>query len=392
MPPNLLGGRIGIVYYSTFFVIPWRKYALCGYGDAPLMRVELEAPITEVRRTKHFVFVVVPRFNFATMVTMIETMRIANYLLPAPFFSWEVLSFDGPSVSASNGMSLSGVSAPTDVGRSDGVFVLGSWGAENYDNPELKSWLRKRHRHGERICSVEMGCYIVARAGLLSGRRATTHWSLLSGFQESRDDIDITEQLYTIDGRILTCAGGLAGVDLMLRLIEEACGPTLSGEIADQMIYHGIRSETAPQRRTLGCGSETIVPIVRQAMTLIESNIEEPLTVPAIARELGVSQRQLERLFKKHVGCTVVQFSLLLRLQNARVLLISTNLSVHEIAVASGFNTLSHFAHAFGKFFGRRPSEYREAWPQDQAAPTWPGTLMEFLGLRTAKVALVGEK
>ena len=76
----------------------------------------------------------------------------------------------------------------------------------------------------------------------------------------------------------------------------------------------------------------------------------------------------------------MVQFGLLLRLQNARVLLISTNLSVREIATASGFNTLSHFAHSFGKFFGRRPSEYREAWPQDEAAPTWPGTLSEFLG------------
>ena len=95
---------------------------------------------------------------------------------------------------------------------------------------------------------------------------------------------------------------------------------------------------------------------------------------------LDISQRQLERQFKKHVGCTVVQFGLLRRLQNARVLLISTNLGVREIAIASGFNTLSHFSYSFSKFFGRRPSEYREAWPPNETAPNWPGTLSDFLG------------
>ena len=94
-----------------------------------------------------------------------------------------------------------------------------------------------------------------------------------------------------------------------------------------------------------------MLPLLREAMTLIENNIEEPLTVPQIAKILGISQRQLERQFKKNVGCTVVQFSLLKRLQNARLLLISTDMSIRQIATASGFNTMSHFAFSFGKFF-----------------------------------------
>ena len=82
---------------------------------------------------------------------------------------------------------------------------------------------------------------------------------------------------------------------------------------------------------------------------------------------------------KKNVGCTVVQFSLLKRLQNARLLLISTDMSIRQIATASGFNTMSHFAFSFGKFFGRRPSDYREAWPKEEPAPSWPGSLTDFL-------------
>ncbi len=349
------------------------------------VRVELDARTSEARGQTHAIFVVVPRFNVTTLITMVETMRIANYLLSLPAFSWEIVSFDGPTITASNGMTITAQDDAGKLGPADLIFVLGSWGTENYNNRTLISWLRKRSRQGARICAVEMGCYIAARAGLLERKSATTHWSLLSGFQESFDNIRVCEQLFTIEDRIMTCAGGLAGVDLMLRLIENSHGAGFSGEIADQMMHHPIRRDTTPQRRTMGQGTETMVPVVRQAIAQMERNIEEPLPVPEIAQALGVSQRQLERQFKRHVGCTVVQFGLLMRLQNARILLITTKLSVREIATASGFNTLSHFAYSFGKFFGRRPSEYREAWPQDEAAPSWPGTLSEFLSLLQLK-------
>ena len=341
--------------------------------------IALQASSSTQRAAIHAVFTVVPRFNITTLITMIEVMRIANYLLPAPAFSWEIASFDGGSVPASNGMALDGARTGDAIPDADFVFVLGSWGSEHYDNRALTSWVRKQHRQGSRVCSVELGCYIVARAGLLGQKNATTHWSWLKGFEEKFSEIDVCEQLFTIQDRVMTCAGGLAGIDLMLCLIADSHGAGFSGEIADQMMHHPIRAAGTPQRHTMGQSTEVMIPLVRQAMSLMERNMEDPLSVPEIAAELGVSQRQLERQFKRHVGCTVVQFGLVLRLQNARVLLISTDLSVREIATASGFNTLSHFAYSFGKFFGRRPSDYREAWPANEATPTWPGTLSDFL-------------
>ena len=332
-----------------------------------------------VRAQTHMVFTVVPRFNITTLITMIETLRIANYLVPSPIFSWEVASFDGPKVTASNGMTATVEIANDKLMPAELNFILGSWGTENYNNRYLTAWLRKRARAGERICGVELGSYIIARAGLLDGRPATTHWSWLNGFKENFDRVEVQESLFTLDSKVMTCSGGLAGVDLMLRLIEEISGSSFSGEIADQMLHHPIRSATSPQRSTMGRSTETMLPLLREAMTLIENNIEEPLTVPQVAKFLGVSQRQLERQFRKNVGCTVVQFGLLRRLQNARLLLISTELSIRQIATASGFNTLSHFAYSFGKFFGRRPSDYREAWPTDEPAPSWPGSLSDFL-------------
>ena len=333
----------------------------------------------------HMVFIVVPRFNITTLITMIETLRIANYLAPSSTFSWEVASFDGSKIIASNGMTATIKTANDNLRSAEFVFILGSWGTEHYHNQKLTAWLRKRARAGERICGVELGSYIVARAGLLDGKSATIHWSWLNGFKENFDRVEVEESLFTLDSKVMKCSGGLAGVDLMLRLIEEINGSSFSGEIADQMLHHPIRSAASPQRSTMGRSTETMRPLLREAMTLIENNIEEPLTVPQIAKVLGVSQRQLERQFKKNVGCTVVQFGLLKRLQNARLLLISTDMSIRQIATASGFNTMSHFAFSFGKFFGRRPSDYREAWPKEEPAPTWPGSLSDFLDTLNGK-------
>lgn len=324
-------------------------------------------------------FLIVPRFNMATLITMIEPLRIANYLAPHPVYRWDILSMDGTEIVASNGLSITAQPVTERNRRGETLFVMASWGAEHYANRDLFAWIRRQAREGVRICSVELGCYLVARAGLLSGGRLATHWSWAPGLQEQFPDLNIVEQLFTLDDAVLTCAGGLAGVDLMLRLIADAHGEGMAGEVADQMLHHPIRPASAPQRRTLGQGIDTLAPVLRQAITLIERNIAEPLTVPDIAATLGISQRQLERQFHRGVGCSVVQFGTLVRLQHARVLLIATRLTVREIAAATGFNSLSHFAFAFRKCFGRRPSDYRQAWPTTDAAPSWPGTLTRYL-------------
>jgi transcriptional regulator GlxA family with amidase domain len=341
---------------------------------------------------KRVSFLIVPRFNMATLITMIEVMRVANYLSPQPLYAWDILSFDGADIAASNGLTLAALPPDARNRRGELVCVLASWGAEDYANRSLTAWLRRQSREGARICAVELGCYLVARAGLLAGHAATTHWSWAPGFQEQFPDQLLSEQLYTTGDQILTCAGGLAGVDLMLTLVEAAHGPVLAAEITDQMLQGAARPASAPQRRTLGQQKDTLPPVVRDAIMRIEASIAEPLGVPDLAEALGVSQRQLERQFKQAIGCTVVQFGLLLRLQHARVLLIATKLSVREIATASGFNTLSHFAFSFGRCFGRKPSEYRQGWPKGDAAPSWPGTLADFLATMQARPAAVRQK
>lgn len=333
-------------------------------------------------------YLLIPRFNMFSLSNVMEPTRVANYLSDTEIYNHSFISFDGNDITASNGMKVACEAAPQRIDRDDLVFVVGSWGAEHYANKPLFSWLRLQARNGVRLCAIEMGAYILARAGLLAKRRATTHWSYLAGFQEQFPEVEANEQLYSEQNRIFCCAGSTSGLDLMLHLIEDAHGTTLTAEISDIVLHHSVRAGTEPQRKTLGRGTEALLPDVREAIELIEGNISEPLTMPEIATQIGLSQRQLERQFKKAVGCSIVQFGLLVRLQHARVLLISTDLGVREIATASGFNSLSHFAFAFKKCFGRRPSEYRNAWPEQDTAPHWPGTLGRFLEtLKPAKTA-----
>lgn len=346
-------------------------------GPAPAP--QLKVPVTPPARVS---FVIVPRFNMATLITMIEPLRVANYLAPEPLYHWEILSPDGIDIPASNGLSITAAPLDDRNRRGEMVFALASWGAEDYANRELFAWARRQSRDGARLCAVELGCYLLAKAGLLTKGEVATHWSWAPGFQERFPEVTLVEQLYTLEDPVMTCAGGMAGADLMLRLIADREGAGMAAEIADQMLQAG-RPGIAPQRRALGqgpgLGTDQFLPALQQAIALIEANIAEPLPVPVVADRLGVSQRQLERLFHRGLGCSVVQFGTLVRLQHARVLLIATKLSVREIATATGFNALSHFASAFRKCFDRRPSDYRQGWAASEATPSWPGTLTGYL-------------
>lgn len=327
----------------------------------------------------NLIHVLLPRFNMLALNGVQEPARIANYLSRAPRYRSTLHAADGARITASNGVDLACAPLPARLGRSDIVFVYGSWGSEHYRNPALFSWLRLQARAGVRICAVDIGAYILARAGLLSGKTATLHWSYLPGFQEEFPDIDAVEQLFTMDGAMMTCSGGTAGIDLMLTLIQTAHGMPLAGEVSDQMMHHPVRPDHARQRVTLGRSTHELSGPVRDTADLIARHISEPLSVPEIARRVGLSQRQLIREFSRVMGCSVVQFALLMRLQHARVLLVTTKLSIRDVSAASGFNSLAHFAYAFKKCFGNRPSDYRQAWPADEADPHWPGTLSALL-------------
>ena len=212
--------------------------------------------------------VLLPRFNMMGLVSLLEPARIANYLSASPLYRHDFHSVHPGEVTASNGMTLACGPLPEKLTRDDLVIVAGSWGAEHYADAALISWLRRQARMGIRLCAVEMAPYVFARAGLLAGRQATTHWSYLAGFQEKFPDVLAAEQLFTLDGKIMTCAGSTSATDLMLHLIRADHGAGLVGEISDNIMHHPVRPANAPQRKTLGRGTESLPPGVAAAIDL----------------------------------------------------------------------------------------------------------------------------
>lgn len=323
--------------------------------------------------------VLIPKFNMLAVTALIEPMRVANYLSAEPLYAWTFTSAEGGPQPASNGMSVDcRPLRDAEADKPDIIAVFGSWGAEHYDRRDLSAWLRQQSRAGRTLIGGELGIYALARAKLLGDREVTTHWSWKPGFVEAFPDIRVVEQLYTVDRKIMTCAGGTGAIDLMLRIIAERHGEQLVAEIAGQLLHHPLRPPETPQRLAGSGIDPTMHPAVRSAIAAIEARVEEPVSVPALCRELGLSQRQLERLFKRYVGCTIVQYSRLVRLQHARVLLISTELSIRDVSAACGFNSLSYFSTCFVETFGRKPSEYRHGWPEGDPAPRWPGNVYAF--------------
>jgi AraC family carnitine catabolism transcriptional activator len=355
------------IYFKTCYVFKI-KYT------AKETKMSDTASGTTASKSVHFVLM--PRFNMATLATMIEPLRIANYVTTNELYSWSFLTPAGGQIKASNMMEVACHNLDySDSHAPNYIALLGSWGAERHSDDKLASWLRGKERHGVPLIGVEIGSYILARAGLLTNREATTHWSFFAGFAENFPNIDAREQMFTIDNKVMTCAGGMAGIDLMLHLISTAHGEELANEVANQMLHQFRYEDHFPQRPHSNTAVHDVHPTIRKVTHFLEERIEENITIPELCEKLDMPQRKLERLFNKHVGCTVVQFYRFLKLQYARTLLVSTTMDIREISVASGFNSMSYFSHCFSKTFGRKPSHYRMAWPEAENSPSWPGTM-----------------
>ena len=334
---------------------------------------------TEAGEPTQVCFVLLPRFNLMTLTMLMEPMRIANYLAPRQLYAWSFRSSGAGEVAASNGLVVRCHDLEDEIRRPELLLVCGSWGAEHLNDQRLFRWLRKMAHSGVQMAAIELGIYAFAKAGLLIDQKVTTHWSMMPGLAEAYPKLQFVEQLFTVDGPIMTCAGGAAGLDLMLHIVAQQRGEQLAAEIANQVLFHPRRPPESVQRYATGGKQDDVHPDVRAAMILLETRIEEPSPVPRVCREIGVSQRKLERLFKRDTGCTIVQYSKLLRLQHARVLLSSTRMSIREVSAACGFNSMSYFSQSFLATFGKKPSEYRQAWPENEAAPSWPGTVYSFI-------------
>lgn len=207
---------------------------------------------------------------------------------------------------------------------------------------------------------VGAGVLWLAETGAFNGVRTALPWSLYPDADAIAEQALLSPHLFEIDGPRLSCCGGGASIDFALNLIDILFGATVQAQVKEVLCVDRVRGQEERQRVALQARFGVLQPKLTEAVTLMEANIEEPLSTDDIAQLAGVSRRQLERLFKQYLGSLPSRYYLELRLKRARQLLRDTNHSIVQVGLMCGFSSGSHFSTAFGALFGKTPREERQ--------------------------------
>lgn len=308
---------------------------------------------------KKFAFLLVDKFSMFSLAAAIDTVRSANRLVGHDFYEWMTVSPDGESVMASNGLPLKVDYAVADLPPADILFVCVGLTIDFPGKSKVLGALRSWGRRGGALGALSVGAHILAEAGQLEGHRCTIHWENRAGFMERFPEIECTGNVFEIDRKRFTCAGGTTSIDLMLEIVRSDFGQGVANEVANQFQHERIRSAVDRQRvgpeRDLTGKSDKL----RKIVALMAENLDEPFSAVDLAREAGLSVRQVERLFLRHLSMTPGRYYMRLRLERARELLRQTNLPILDVAIATGFTSHSYFAQSYRLQFGRPPSEER---------------------------------
>jgi len=322
-------------------------------SDARLSPGDSAAPI-------HVGFLLIPDFALLAYASAIEPLRAANRLSGRDLYRWSHIAIDGVAAPASNGVSIKADHAFADDVRYDYVIVCAGGNPAGFQHAPTFAWLRQLARRGVRLGGVSGGPYVLARANVLSGYRFTLHWEHAPAFLEDYPELDLRRSLYEIDRDRLTSSGGTAPLDMMHAVIARDHGSDLALAVSEWFLQTHVRAGEGPQRmplrERLGISHASLLRVVGR----MELNLENPIARAELARTANVSLRQLERLFRLHLGRSLGEHYLSLRLDRARDLLRQTSLSVLETALATGFASASHFSRAYRRRFGHPPRVERE--------------------------------
>lgn len=307
---------------------------------------------------KRFVFVLLDQFTMLCFASAVEALRIANRMSGQKLYEWTLAGEGGEYAQCSAGIWFRLDSDLAEVNRDDVVLLCGGIDVAGATTKRLLSWIRREARKGPVIGGLCTAGYTLAKAGLLDGKRATTHWENQDSFAEEFEDVTLTKSVFVVDGNRITTAGGTASIDLMLKLIAEDQGEDLANLVADQLIYTSIRTDQDTQRLSIPTRIGVRHPKLGQVIRMMEQNIEDPISPAQLAMDVGMSTRQLERLFRRYLNRSPKRYYMELRLGKARNLLMQTDMSVINVALACGFASPSHFSKCYRAHYDTTP--YRE--------------------------------
>jgi AraC family transcriptional regulator, glycine betaine-responsive activator len=310
-----------------------------------------------------FGFLLLNNFTLISLSSAVEPLRMANRIQGKDFYSWTTISETGEAVAASDGLQINvdfGIGDDLSMHGLEVIIVCAGIRVEKNSSKALSKWLKTVNQKGISLGAICTGSYILAEAGLLDGYRCSIHWENMAALTDLFPNVAVSRSVFTIDRNRFTSSGGTTPVDMMLHLISAQCSPEVSAGVAEQFIYERIRrsddQQRIPLKHVIGHQSGKLVV----AVELMEANIKEPISQEDLASYVGLSRRQLQRLFQRYLMCAPSRYYLQLRLQRARELLRQTGMSLVEISALTGFVSTSHFSKSYKAFYGHSPSAERQ--------------------------------
>lgn len=320
--------------------------------------VQIEAPQAS-RPGVRYAVLVFPGFPLMAFSSVIEPLRAANILSGRPCYSWITVGSGSGKVVASNGVGIDPDYSVRDAPLVDRIVVCSGGNADLLVADEAVAWIRRSLRTGAHIGAVADAAFFLARAGLLDGHACTLHWTSQPAFKEAFPDLDMQRDLFVIDRRRFTSAGGVGCLDMMLELITRDFGVELSAGVAEWYVHSPLRSSVDRRMMPLRLRTGIRDQLVLSAVAIMEDAVEERLGMPELALRLKVSPDKLERLFRQELNTVPSAYYRRLRLQRAAELLTHSSMRIGEVALSCGFTSASSFARAFKEQFGYAPNEVR---------------------------------
>lgn len=306
-------------------------------------------------------FLVLPGASLMTLASAADPLRVANRVAGRLVFDWRFLSRDGKAPLSSAGIAwpVSGA-FEAEAGR-DVFAVIAGFRASDIADRVFSRQVYRASRAAPLTLGIESGAWLLARAGLLDGRAATTHWEDLEDFAAAFPSVEVRPERFVVDGPFLTTSGASPTLDLMLDLVGRRAGQPVALAVAGIFNYDIVRSANDRQVAAAFGATERHDPRIVRAVRIMETCIDRPITVAAVAHRVGLSARGLELLFRQEVNQSPGEYFLSLRLSAARKLLLDTRLAVGDIASRSGFSSLAGFSRAYRRAFSASPTESRRA-------------------------------
>ena len=244
--------------------------------------------------------------------------------------------------------------------RCDLLAVLAGYGAAQMTDRKLITHLYRSARHATIVIGIESGAWLLARTGLLDERRAATHWEDFEEFAAAFPNVDLRPDRYVVDGRFITTSGASPTFDMMVDLVRQVLGHPAALDVASSFVHDDLRAAGDAQVNvTLGDASHD--PRLVRSIRIMETHIDAPVSIAAIAKRVSMSARGLEQLFFRQLGQTPGAYFLSLRLAAARRLVDNTRLTMTDIASRTGFSSQSALSRAFNRQFGISPKLSRKS-------------------------------